>query len=438
MADAAAAAAPVAATSAAAPWIARITIVPCIEWDHYKMSKITSAVLVFAFPGCIHQVVTADGGLQHFLRTDIINLCSMSKTSNPRYANSVERSRCTSCLFPGYFRGKQDKLAFDRTNFAAYVRFTSAVKLRGVAATQVATPPIPIGTLFGDGMTHLFEALDTIHSSWATAMATNVAAAPFCCEFYHSSRTPLVYGLEKALTATESITVATAPRKRSRSEHKDEPVANTPAADYDPDEENDDVRGVSQHGRKSAWTQLAERLFVPAQAEAESRLAQSITEFIQTVSVGASSTSPFLTVQAIADHIKAINTHQLCELLVSLGYFPWYFNRLQPTELSLFGIHTNAKQPSRLFILDEAAERRVLQLQRTHVLPKPSTPTLRASQGNGNGNGTMSRSTSESSSFANLLHPMDFSASLDGLFQDLSQGIRSTPLHKVQSVEVEQ
>ncbi len=434
MADAATA--PVAAASAAAPWIARITVVPCIEWDHYKMSKITSAVLVFAFPGCIHQVVTADGGLQHFLRTDVINLCSMSKTSNPRYAHSVERSRCTSCLFPGYFRGKQDKLAFDRTNFATYVRFTSAVKPRGVAATQAAAPPIPIGTLFGDGMAHLFQALDTIHSSWVTAMATNVAAAPFCCEFYHSTRTPLVYGLEKALTATESLTVASAPRKRSRSEHKDEPVANTPAADYDPDDEDEDTRVVQQHRPKSAWTQFADQMFAPRQSETETRLAQSITEFIQTMSVGAPSTSPFLTVQAIADHVKALNTHQLCEVLVSLGYFPWYFNRLQPTELSVFGIHTNAKQPSRLFILDETAERRVLQLQRTHVLPKPSTPTLRLSQGNGNG--TMSRSTSETSSFANLLHPMDFSASLDGLFQDLSQGIRSTPLHKVQSVEVEQ
>lgn len=435
MADATA---PVAAASAAAPWIARITVVPCIEWDHYKMSKITSAVLVFAFPGCIHQVVTADGGLQHFLRTDVINLCSMSKTSNPRYAHSVERSRCTSCLFPGYFRGKQDKLAFDRTNFATYVRFSSAVKPRGVAAVQAVTPPIPIGTLFGDGMTHLFQALDTIHSSWTSAMATNVAAAPFCCEFYHSTRAPLVYGLEKALTATEAVTMANAPRKRSRSEHKDEPVASTPAADYDPDDEDDDTRALV-HKAKSAWTQLAEQMFVPSQNDTEARLKQSITEFIQTVSVGASSTGPFLTVQAIADHVKALNTHQLCEVLVSLGYFPWYFNRLHPTELSLFGVHTNAKQPSRLFILDEAAERRVLQLQRMHVLPKPSTPTLRPSQGNGNG--AMSRSTSETSSFANLLHPMDFSASLDGLLQDLSQGIRSTPLHKVQSVqsvEVEQ
>lgn len=392
------------------------------------MASIQSAMLVFAFPGCVNQTVTADGTLQYFLQHDVIKLCSTSQTSNPRYANSVERSRCTSSLFPASFRGKQDKLAFDRANFAMYVRHVSSVKPRGMSASQAIAPPIPVGTLFGDDMTHLFQALDSVCAAWNTALSKQIAPPPYCCEFYHTSRTPYIYAMNKgAQGVVEAVPIPVQPTTVSRKRTRDEKVATTTtAADYDPDDEKEPIPAST---KRSAWGQLTDTLCT--MPVLDPRLQKSIADFITTASTGAPYTSPFLTVQAIADHVRVLNTHQLCEYLVALGYVPWYFNRLNPMELSLHGVHANTKHATRLFILDEAMERKVHQLQRSHFLPPPPPP-----QPSPNSQQTvpMSRSTSQSS-FVNLLQPCDFGSSVDGLFDELSQGVRATPLHKVARVQ---
>lgn len=415
-------------TAVSPTWIAKITVVPCIAWDGYKLLPSASAILVFAFPGCQHQVVTADGTLNSFLRTDVVELCTTSKRG-PRYQNSIEKARCQSSVFPVPSRGKQEKLALDRANFAKFVQYITSVKPRGTSATQqrVSGPLIPFTDLFGQDLTLLFNALDVINQAWTVAVERQTAPIPFCCEFYHACRTPIIYGLnnhgavELAVPAVPQPQPATvppptsfaAPKSRKRGRQPDE---NT-AAEYDPVEDDIDPY-QAKRSLPSPWSQLAQSLSNPP---LDSRIKQAIVKFMEASAVGATEHSPFLSIQALCEQVQPLTAYEVCEYVVSLGYIPWYFNRLNRSELSVYGVRTHKQ---RVFILDEDMERKVKQ---TTPAPLKGSTSEPIAKNNDKMAGVTTSDLGHSSSSFMTLVPDDI---VDSLLSDLSQGIRGTPMHK--------
>jgi len=356
---------------------ARVIFTPWLQRTSFSLQGISQADLVFDFPGVRHAGVTCDAGMTTFSRRDVIELC-FPHSSRPRYQDLVNHSECQSTFLA--LKGRSETQAFDRPNMAKYMAFSNTIKPRGLAAAsnRVNCIPVPFFQLFGADLRDLFDMCDRVATQWQAAVQKGQPPNSFVAFFFQDSFRPCLQVFEpkpvlgkrvRCVTPTVNAVCGSSDAKEQQQQQPE---------DREDDEDDDTVviyPGGTEAKENLNWSSFLQTLSMKIPGpDSKQRDLQELLQRLDCCSSTGIPDEPFLPVQPLCDELK-LNAHEVCDRLLKLGYYAWYFNAVQPSELSVYGISSRVL-PKRAFQLDYRAAAKVK--ARAPLPPPRPVPILTA------------------------------------------------------------